>query len=211
MASDLEKDACDSVPIDSKGFNPKAKLPCGLNIKHIEASMKEFNDFLCFVNTQLHTKKLERIETMLMPANFSSMVGEFITSNLPKYCDAIVKNAFHNGHPDLIPKGKFKNDAVQHCGDGIEIKASRYLKGWQGHNPEDTWLMVFIFDCSRPTDKIKKIPPRPFKFLAVYGAQLSKNDWIFSGRSATSRRTITASVIASGYKKMTDNWIYKSP
>ena len=36
-----------------------------------------------------------------------------------------------------------------------------------------------------------------------------KEDWRFSGRSKTSRRTITASIIGTGYKKMTENWIYK--
>lgn len=206
-----EKNACNAVPIDPKGFNPDTKLPYGLTTKHIASSMQDFIDFLCFINSQLNIKNLERIETMLMPANFSSMVGEFMTSNIPKYCSQLVKNAYHNGHPDLIPKGKFEKDAIQHCGDGIEVKASRYLKGWQGHNPEDIWLMVFVFDCNRPTDKVKEIQPRPFKFLAVYGAKLSKSDWLFAGRSETSRRTITASVVDSGYQKMTRNWIYKSP
>jgi hypothetical protein len=34
-------------------------------------------------------------------------------------------------------------------------------------------------------------------------------DWSFSGRSASSRRTITASVTKSGYEKMSANWIYE--
>ena len=37
------------------------------------------------------------------------------------------------------------------------------------------------------------------------------DDWRFSGRSSTSRRTITASVANSGYEKMMENWIYKVP
>jgi hypothetical protein len=99
----------------------------------------------------------------------------------------------------------FPNDAVQHAPYGIEIKASRYLRGWQGHNPEDVWLMVFVFDSNRPRDTI----PRPFQFVMVVGAQLSESDWIFSGRSETSRRTITASVTNFGYQKMMANWIYR--
>ncbi len=111
----------------------------------------------------------------------------------------------------MIPKGRFPNDAVQHADEGVEIKGSRYLKRWQGHNPEDTWLMVFVFDSSRPTDNIKNILPKPFSFLMVLGARLTKDDWLFSGRSETSRRTITASVTNSGYEKMISNWIYKAP
>ncbi len=141
----------------------------------------------------------------MMPANFSSIVGEFMSSTMPKYCKTIVKNRYHNGHPDMVPFGMFVNDAAQHSPHGIEIKASRYLRAWQGHNPEDVWLMVFVFDSSRPNDGV----PKPFRFLKVVGALLSKSDWIFSGRSETSRRTITASVTEIGYQKMMSNWIYQ--
>jgi hypothetical protein len=51
----------------------------------------------------------------------------------------------------------------------------------------------------------------PFRFLKVVGAQLTEQDWLFSGRSETSRRTITASVTTSGFQKMEANWIYRSP
>ena len=111
----------------------------------------------------------------------------------------------------MVPAGVFPGDSVQHDTRGIEVKGSRYLRGWQGHNAEDAWLMVFCFDSSRPTDETKGIDPKPFEYLAVYGAQLEKDDWTFSGRSATSRRTITAGINRSGYSKMTGNWIYKSP
>jgi hypothetical protein len=202
---DPEAAACQPLPIDRSRFNPAAQMPYGLQVDHIQSAMQDFLDFLGFVNQQLYTKSIQRLESMLMPANFSSVVGEFMSSTIPKYCSSIVKNTFHNGHPDLIPKGLFPNDAAQHETEGIEIKASRYLRGWQGHNPEDVWLMVFVFDGNRPKDTI----PRPFRFITVAGSQLSKSDWLFSGRSATSRRTITASVADSGYTKMINNWIYR--
>ena len=88
----------------------------------------------------------------MMSANFSSLVGEFMNAGIPKYCKTIVKNKHFNGHPDMIPAGMFPGDDVQHASEGIQIKASRYGKGWQGHNPEDTWLMVFIYDSNRTTD-----------------------------------------------------------
>jgi hypothetical protein len=132
-----------------------------------------------------------------------------MSSNIPKYCRTLVKNLYHNGHPDLIPVDCFPDNAVQHCDKGIEVKGSRYLKGWQGHNPEDIWLMVFVFDSNRPADELKGMPPRPFRFLNVLGARLTKQDWLFAGRSDTSRRTITASVLPTGYKKMMRNWIYR--
>jgi hypothetical protein len=137
------------------------------------------------------------------------MVGEFMSATIPKHCPTIAKNGYHNGHPDLLPKGMFPRDTIQHAQDGIEIKASRYLRGWQGHNAEDAWLMVFCFDSNRPVDAAQGIGPKPFRFRFVCGAKLAQSDWTFAGRSETSRRTITAAVNQSGYAKMTANWIYK--
>ena len=48
--------------------------------------MQEFLNFLEFINGQMHKRQLPRLEAMLMPANFSSIVGEFMSSSLPKYC-----------------------------------------------------------------------------------------------------------------------------
>jgi hypothetical protein len=210
MSTDPEALACQPVPVNPRLFNSKAKLPYGCTIKHLGQAMAEFTSFLGFINQQLYTKKLARLEAMLMPANFSSMVGEFMSASIPKYCPGLVKNRYHNGHPDLLPANRFTGDSLQHGCDGIEIKGSRYSRGWQGHNPEDCWLMVFVFDSNRPIDANRQIPPRPFEFRLVAGARLTKTDWLFAGRSATSRRTITASVTPTGYKKMLANWIYSS-
>jgi len=175
------------------------------------AAMTDFVNFIGFINLELHAQKIERLETILMPANFSSMVGEFMTSTIPKHCPTLVKNQYHNGHPDMIPAGSHPRNAIQHGAEGIEVKASRNLRAWQGHNPEDTWLMVFVFSSNRPVDVANGIAPRPFHFVMVLGAQVTMADWRFAGRSATSRRTITASITTSGYEKMMANWIYKAP
>ena len=205
-----EHSACEPIPLSLQGFNKNATLPCGLTRIHIQKAMSDFLSFLGFLNQQLNTRQLPRLESFLMPANFSSMVGEFMSATIPKYCRTLAKNTYHNGHPDLVPAGKFANDACQHGTEGIEIKSSRHGSGWQGHNAEDTWLMVFVFDANSARDASLEIAPKPFRFLKVVGAQMEKSDWAFSGRSKTSRRTITASVPRTGYEKMEANWIYRS-
>src|SRR6185312_11348903 len=137
--------ACTSAPVDPGGFNPHVILPYGCTIEHIQQTMSEFIDFLSFLNQQLYTKGIKRIESMLMPANFSGMVCEFIISTLPKHCSGIAKNQYPDGHPNLVPGNLFANDSVQHAEEGIEIMGSRYPGGWQGQNPGNTWLMVFVF------------------------------------------------------------------
>jgi len=193
-------------PPEKDGFNPKAKIPFGVTTDHIHAAMRDFVKFLTVIDTQLHAEEMRSLENTVMQANFSSMIGEFISATIPNHCKTVVKNRYHNGHPDILPAGKYPNNAAQHAGtDGIEIKASRYLHGWQGHNAEDVWLMVFVFQSGR--EGVKGTPA--FKFLLVAGALLAKKDWLFAGRSETSRRTITASVTKAGAEKMMANWIYK--
>ncbi len=206
MSHDPEALACTPRPLAANGFNRKAVIPYGCAVEHLRHAMQ---DFLDFINTQLCTKQIPRLESFLMPANFSSMVGEFIIAAIPKYCPTVVKNAHHNGHPDLLPKSVFAKDSMLHADQGIEIKGSRYMKGWQGHNAEACFLMVVVFDSSRPTDVAKNVAPVPFSFVKVVGAQLTKEDWKFAGRSETSRRTITASVTDTGYAKMKANWMYR--
>ncbi|MBI3659363.1 hypothetical protein HY230_02680 [Candidatus Acetothermia bacterium] len=209
MNEELEFRACTPYPLDPDHFNALAILPYDLTIKHVRLAMEEFLKFLGFINQQLHVRDIDRLEVMLRPATFSDVVGEFMSSSIPKHCKRLAKNQYHNGHPDLIPAGLYANDSVQYAHEGIEIKASRYSKSWQGHNPEDIWLMVFVFDCNRPKDQSKNLPPKPFRFIEVLAAQLQKSDWKFSGRSDTSRRTPTAQVTESGYCKMKANWIYR--
>lgn len=206
---DLECLACTPVPLKPAGFNSKALLPHGLHIDHVKSAMQEFLDFLAFVNTQLNGRGTQRLESILMQANFSSMVGEYMKASIPKYCPTLAANRYHNGHPDLIPIGRFERDMAQHADAGIEVKGSRYVTGWQGHNEEDTYLMVFCFDSSRPVDTIEEILPKPFKFLLVAAGELVKVDWRFSGRSATSRRTITASVTTEARDRMIANAVYR--
>ena len=146
-----------------------------------------------------------------MPANFSSLVGELMVATIPRYCSGMVKNQYHNGYPDLLPANVFPNDAVQRGDQGIEVKASRYPKRWQGHNAEAGWRLVFVFDSNRSSDAGKGQAPYPFRFVQVLGANLAHDDWSFSGRAGASRRTITASVRASGYAKMAANPIYRVP
>ena len=124
--ADPELAACTPHPIHPDGFNTNAILPCGLTIDYLQAAMNDFVNFLGFINLQLHSRSIERLETILMPANFSSIVGEFMTSTIPKHCRTLVKNQYHNGHPDMIPAGRYPSDAIQHGTEGIEVKGSRY-------------------------------------------------------------------------------------
>jgi hypothetical protein len=137
----------------------------GLTTDHIQKAMEEFLSFLGFINARLCSKNIHRLESFMMAANFSSLVGEFMGATIPKSCATLVKNRYHNGHPDLLPAGRFPGNAMQHGNEGIEIKASRYGRGWQGHNAEDAWLMVFVFDSN--TSRLDKESSQPQSQRAI--------------------------------------------
>ncbi len=75
-----------SLPVNPALFNRNCVLPYSLAIEHIHKAMSDFLGFLDFINQQLHTKHLPRLECFLMPASFSSLVGEFMNITIPKYC-----------------------------------------------------------------------------------------------------------------------------
>jgi hypothetical protein len=79
-----ELEACTALHVKPRCFNREATLPYGLEINHIRSAMEDFVDFLGFMNNQLHTKNIPRLESFLMPANFSSIVGEFMNITIPK-------------------------------------------------------------------------------------------------------------------------------
>ncbi|RIK79345.1 MAG: hypothetical protein DCC67_10675 [Planctomycetota bacterium] len=202
--------ACTPVPVDPNAFNKAASIPYGVTVVHVRKAMEDFIDFLGFINGQLHGRRLERLESFMMPASFSSLVGEFIGTAIPKHCKTVCRNAYHNGHPDIIPAGTYPENRIQYGPEGIEVKASRRTNRVEGHNVEESWLMVFAFESNTSRDVSLGIDPLPFRFTKVIGAKLLKSDWRFSGRSETRRRTITARVLPSGFKKMEANWIYRA-
>jgi hypothetical protein len=194
-------------PPEKNGFNPRATIPFGVTTDHLYESMKDFTGFVEFVDTQLRAQEMARFEDILMAANFSSLVGEFMSRTIPKHCKTVVKNNRFNGHPDILPAGKYPHDSVRRAGiDGIEIRASRYLKSWQAHKAEDMWLMMFVFQSGRVNPKVTE--QVGFKFLIVAGGLLTKADWPAT-RSETGHAMTEESVTTTAAQRMMSNWIYK--
>ncbi len=105
QTSDAEKVACSLARLRPENFNPRAEIPYGCTAEHIRAAMNDFLDFLEFINTQINTKQIPRLETCLMPANFNSIVGEVMSARVPKHCKMLAKNKYHIGQPDIVPIG----------------------------------------------------------------------------------------------------------
>jgi hypothetical protein len=192
-----------------RGFNEAAGLPYGLRVSEVKAAIDDIYDFLHQVNRLLVEKGWDRLEETLSAAAFSGLLSELLVEGISKRSLTIVNNQHHNGRPDLVPRGVFENDDVLQGAEGIEVKASRWSNGWQGHNSEEGWIMICQYYIDAETKPISERVPT--KFDRILCAQLAKDDWAFSGRGANSRRTPTASIRRSGVLKLEANAIYRDP
>lgn len=192
-----------------RGFNHDVHLPYGFRVAEARAALEDVYDFLYNVNTFLTSKGWERLEETLMAATFSGVISEMVVQSISKQSASVVKNEYHNGRPDLVPRGRYEGNAILQGSDGIEVKASRNSGAWQGHNPESGWILIFQYQVDLETEPVEE--RQPTKFVRVLIAQLEEDDWSFSGRSGTSRRTITASILRSGMEKLLATPLYLDP
>lgn len=185
-----------------RGFNDQASLPYGLRVGEVKAALDDLYDFFYNVNGFLIVRGWERLESILSSASLSGMISEMVVQGVSKRSATVTKNRYHNGRPDLVPKNLFPGDSVLHGAEGIEVKASRYGSGWQGHNVELGWILIvqYRFDANGP-----------MVIDRVLAAHLDTEDWAYSGRGEASRRTPTASVRRSGVLKLEANPVYLDP
>lgn len=196
-------------------FNPNAGLPYGVSSEEVSTAIKEFYDFYGDLNEFLLREEHGRIETLLRANNaLSDFIGNIATEELSNASDDLITNQKQDGFPDLLPTANEEYAAqdfeVHHGDEGIETKCSKQTGGWQAHNNEEAWFVVFRYERGDPdVENISEM--EPIRFVQILAANLKEEDWSHSGRSDESRRTITSSIIGSGMYKLRSNPIYEAP
>jgi hypothetical protein len=193
--------------LDPNYINRSAKLPYGLTIDEVTKAVSETYRLFNGVNNYLETSGFRPLEELLLGNSLSGILSEFIVKNIDRASDSLVANVKIGGHPDLLPKGQYSSNLVLKGDEGIEVKASIHPGGWQGHNPENCWLMVFRYVVGKQADD----QVLPLTFVEILCGKLTKKDWSFSGRKGKSRRTPTASITTSGVEKLRKNFLYRLP
>jgi hypothetical protein len=105
-----------------------------------------------------------------------------LVKNIARASATLEANLKVGGYPDLLPEDHYSSRYVLKGDAGIEVKASIQKGGWQGHNPEDAWVMIFRYTVGKQ-DKGESMP---LTFIEILCARLKKSDWSFSGRKGTS-------------------------
>lgn len=192
--------------IDVARFNGSADLPYSLRLKDFEIAMQDVYDFFFDVNTLFAEKQLPRLDDIMRKANMSGMISDMLTASVAKHSRSLVQNQHHNGHPDLLVKGQYVNDAAKAGDEGIEIKATVKSGGAvDTHGSRNQRMCVFVYVVDKTTEPAQR--RRPLKFTEVYLSQVSESDFRENARGRLGTRTATLDRF--GIKKFRASWIYK--
>ncbi len=186
-------------------FNPDVELPYELRLADFEIAMQDVYDFFHDVNSMFAAKGLPRLEEVLRPANMSGTISDMMTASMASHSRVLCQNNFHNGHPDLIVRGRYELDSVKAGEHGVEIKTTRNKGGAvDTHGAREQWMCVFVYVIDDQTEPASE--RRATRFTEVYIAHVTPDDFRRNERGELGTRT--ASLHKEGLKKLRDSWVY---
>ena len=164
--------------------------------------MQDVYDFLFDVNALLVGKGLPRIEDSVRPAIVSGLLSDLLSSSVARHSRALVENNYPNGHPDLLRRGAYADDAVRSGSEGVEVKATNKRGGAvDTHGARDQWMSVFVYEAPRRGDATT-----PLMFREVYLGQVLATQFRRNARGELGTRTATLD--ASGIAGLRGAWVY---
>ncbi|OJY71908.1 MAG: hypothetical protein BGP16_16095 [Sphingobium sp. 66-54] len=191
--------------VNREWFNPNIQLPYQLRLDDFALAMQDVYDFFFDVNTLFHDRGLPRLEEVLRPANMSGTISDMMTASMAQHSRSLCQNNFHNGHPDLIVRGRYQLDSIQAGEHGVEIKTTRKRGGAvDTHGARDQWLCVFVYEIDQVTEPAAE--RRATRFTEVYLAHVTVDDFRRNARGELGTRTAT--LHREGVQKLRDSWVY---
>lgn len=187
-------------------FNPVAVLPFQLRIEDFSLAMQDVYDFFFDVNSFLVAKGLERLDDMLRPAIMSGLLSDLLTASVAKHSRTLTQNQHFNGHPDLLVKGAYPNDAAKAGTEGVEIKTTRKAGGAvDTHGAREQWMAVFVYRIDDTTEPARE--RSPLRFTEIYLGHVTIDDFRRNARGELGTRTAT--LHREGILKLRQNWVYR--
>lgn len=187
------------------GFNTELELPFQLRLDDFKAAVQDVYDFFFDVNSALLSKGLDRLDDTLRPAIMSGVLSDMLTASLAKHSRVLTVNTFFNGHPDLVVRGHYANNAVKAGEQGVEIKTTRKAGGAvDTHGAREQWMCVFVYEVDNKTEPARA--RQPMTFTEIYLGQVGVADFRRNARGELGTRTAT--LHAQGIARLRQNWIY---
>lgn len=177
--------------VNKSKFNQAIQLPHNLRVSDVEMAMQDVYDFFFDVNTYLFEHGMQRLDDMLRPANLTGTLSDMITDALAKHSRTLTVNLYHNGHPDLIVRDRYPNNAVKAGHEGIEVKSTKKKGGAVDmHGARNQTLAIFVYSVDN--DRSKPAQHRdPLTFREVYIATVTVDDFRKNERGELGTRTAT--------------------
>jgi hypothetical protein len=201
MAKSVKKAA-----MDPKGFNEHLKLPYNLRIDDFRVAIQDVYDFFFDTNQFLVEKGLSRLDDFIRPAIMSGFLSDMLTDSLGKHSRSLVRNLYHNGHPDLLVNGVYENNAIKSGEKGVEIKTTKHKRAAVDfHGGRDQTLVVFVYTTDTKTEPA--VRRAPMTFTGVYLTQVFEKDFKRYERGELGTRT--SSLTNDALNRLRQNWIYK--
>ncbi|PWB43750.1 MAG: hypothetical protein C3F10_09960 [Dehalococcoidia bacterium] len=187
-------------------LNPTAVLPYELRPDDFLASLRDLYDLLGDVNSSLTGRGLQRLEELLKPQTFTSIVSDALAVSLGNHARVLTRNRHHNGHPDLVPEGRYANNDALAGDEGVEVKATMGRGAADMHAPRDGWLCLFRYVMDRTSEPALK--RRPTEVTEILLARLELTDFRLNERGDRGTRTATPHV--GGLRKLREGWVYRA-
>jgi hypothetical protein len=162
-------------------------LPYGLDRRVFDSTLESMYDFFQLVNTALSQRGMEWIENLVQPAAISTMTSDMAAAAVARYSNLLVVNRHHNGHPDLIPRGEYPDDAIAAGEHGVEIKSTLHTVS-DCHSPRNGWYCQFQYRVDKNPIRIERAPLR---VKAIYLANVTEDMFRLNDRGSRGTRTAT--------------------
>ncbi len=193
--------------LDATRLNGNVQLPYELRLEDFRLAVQDVYDFFFDVNTSLMAKGLERLDDTLRPAIMSGVLSDMLTASLARHSRTLTVNGYFNGHPDLVLKGVYPNNAAKAGDQGVEIKTTRKPGGAvDTHGARDQWMCVFVYAVDNETEPA--VQRRPMSFNEIYLGQVTVDDFRKNARGELGTRTAT--LHAQGITRLRNNWVYRA-
>lgn len=192
--------------VDESKFNTELSYPYSLRKHDFILAMQDVYDFFGDVNENLTGRGLQRLDDMLRPAAMSGMLSDMITDSMANHSRGLTSNLYHNGHPDLILKGRYPSDRVHAGEEGVEVKATRKPGGAvDTHGARNQTLCVWVYTVDN--DREKSVYEREaLRITEIYINKVTVEDFRLNGRGELG--TKTATLHAEGVKAFREGWVY---
>lgn len=169
-------------------------------------AIQDVYDFFFDVNLTLGSKGLQRLDDMLRPAIMSGVLSDMLTASLAKHSRTLCENTYFNGHPDLLVRGVYPDNAVKAGDKGIEIKTTRKPGGAvDTHGARNQWMCVFVYRIDNETEP--ETERLPMTITEIYLGEVTVEDFRKNSRSELGTRTATLD--RNGLQKLRENWIFR--